>query len=131
VSNWLSHPGRSYGCFLNRLGLGNCQFVIVFKGVLLPKADFVSGWLQSQTWRCRVVFGSSPDRKGRLCKTSSIRPPNRSTMPWVWGDLGGVRRCSIARAAMRAALMRSDCRPFTQTEDLPMSGKVCAALLFL
>ena len=41
----LSHPGRSYGRFLNRSGLSLCQFFIACKGGLLPRADCGSCWL--------------------------------------------------------------------------------------
>ena len=41
----LSHPGRSYGCFLNSSGLNLYQSFIACKGVLLAKADCGSCWL--------------------------------------------------------------------------------------
>ena len=43
--NYLSHPGRWYGCFLNSCGLSLCQFFIACKGDLLPRADCGSCWL--------------------------------------------------------------------------------------
>ena len=42
---YVSHPGRWYGCFLNRSGFNVYQSFIAFKGVLLPKADWGSCWL--------------------------------------------------------------------------------------
>ena len=45
VGDYVSHPGRWYGCFLNSSGLSLCQSFIACKGDLLPKADCGSCWL--------------------------------------------------------------------------------------
>ena len=55
-----------------------------------------------------MVSSSSPDRKWWLCSTSSMRPLNRSTIPLVCGDLGGVSRCSIPRVEQS---MSNSCCP--------------------
>ena len=53
----------------------------------------------SQTCRSSVVSRSSPDLKCWLCKTSSIRPLKRATIPLACGDFGGVRRGSMSSSA--------------------------------
>jgi hypothetical protein len=45
-----------------------------------------------------VASSSSPDWKWWFYNTSSMRTLNRSTMPLVCGDLGGVSRCLMSSA---------------------------------
>jgi hypothetical protein len=42
---YVSHPGRSYGCFLNSCGLSLCHSFIAGKGDVLPKPNCGSCWL--------------------------------------------------------------------------------------
>ena len=59
-SGAMAGPSVIRGCCQSGLALG--QSFIVCNGVVLPKADCASCWLQSSKQRCSVVSNSSPER---------------------------------------------------------------------
>ncbi len=91
-----------------RVGLGWAQVEPV---ACLPVFDYtIPSFPTLVSWPSKLIAGAGYCRgagllqvlwllKWWLCNTSFIRPLRRSTMPFVWGRIGGVRRCSIPRSA--------------------------------